>query len=50
MELALVERRLLRAAADCSWDATLAMEEFAEPQCFTTSAFQQAVRGMLATR
>lgn len=41
---------LLRAAADSSWDATLAMEEFAEPQCFTTSAFQQNVRGMLARR
>jgi len=38
---------LLRAAADGSWESTLAMEEFAEPQCFTTSAFQQAVREML---
>ena len=38
---------LLRAAADGSWDSTLAMEEFAEPQCFTTDAFQEAVRGML---
>jgi 2-(1,2-epoxy-1,2-dihydrophenyl)acetyl-CoA isomerase len=41
---------LLRAAADGSWDSTLAMEEFAEPQCFTTGAFQQAVRGMLQAR
>jgi 2-(1,2-epoxy-1,2-dihydrophenyl)acetyl-CoA isomerase len=41
---------LLRAAADSSWDATLAMEEFAGPQCFTTSAFQQNVRAMLARR
>ena len=32
---------LLRAAADGTWDSTLAMEEFAEPQCFTTSAFQR---------
>jgi enoyl-CoA hydratase/carnithine racemase len=39
---------LLRAAADGSWESTLAMEEFAEPQCFTTGAFQEAVRGMLA--
>jgi 2-(1,2-epoxy-1,2-dihydrophenyl)acetyl-CoA isomerase len=41
---------LLRAAADGSWDSTLAMEEFAEPQCFTTGAFQQAVRGLLSAR
>jgi 2-(1,2-epoxy-1,2-dihydrophenyl)acetyl-CoA isomerase len=38
---------LLRAAADGSWDATLAMEEFAEPQCFTTGAFQHAVQRLL---
>ena len=41
---------LLRAAADGSWDSTLAMEEFAEPGCFTTGAFQEAVRGMLTAR
>ena len=41
---------LLRAAADGSWESTLAMEEFAEPQCFTTGAFQQAVRGLLSAR
>jgi len=41
---------LLRAAADGSWDSTLAMEEFAEPQCFTTADFQDAVRGMLSAR
>jgi 2-(1,2-epoxy-1,2-dihydrophenyl)acetyl-CoA isomerase len=41
---------LLRAAADGSWESTLAMEEFAEPQCFTTSAFQQTVRDMLSAR
>ena len=41
---------LLRAAADGSWETTIAMEEFAEPQCFTTGAFQEAVRGMLAAR
>ena len=35
---------LLRAAADSSWESTIAMEEFAEPQCFTTDAFQDAVR------
>jgi 2-(1,2-epoxy-1,2-dihydrophenyl)acetyl-CoA isomerase len=41
---------LLRAVADASWDAALVMEEFAEPQCFTTSAFQDAVRRLLAKR
>lgn len=35
---------LLRAAADASWDGALAMEEFAEPACFTTQAFAGAVR------
>ncbi len=37
---------LLRAAADASWDASVAMEEFAEPNCFTTAPFQSAVRAM----
>ncbi len=41
---------LLRAAADASWETTLAMEEFAEPQCFTTSAFQNAVGALLERR
>lgn len=35
---------LLRAVADASWDGALALEEFAEPSCFTTEAFAQAVR------
>jgi 2-(1,2-epoxy-1,2-dihydrophenyl)acetyl-CoA isomerase len=39
---------LLRAVCDASWDGALAMEEFAEPTCFTTEAFASAVRGMLA--
>jgi 2-(1,2-epoxy-1,2-dihydrophenyl)acetyl-CoA isomerase len=41
---------LLRAAADGSWEGTLAMEEFAEPQCFTTASFKEAVQGMLSAR
>jgi 2-(1,2-epoxy-1,2-dihydrophenyl)acetyl-CoA isomerase len=41
---------LLRAASDASWDHALAMEEFAEPQCFTTDAFQDSVRQMLQSR
>jgi len=39
---------LLRSAADATWENTLAMEEFAEPQCFTTDAFADAVRGLLS--
>jgi len=39
---------LLRAVADASWDGALALEEFAEPSCFTTEAFAGAVRRMLA--
>ncbi len=41
---------LLRAAADGSWEATLTMEEFAEPQCFTTASFQDSVRRLLVDR
>lgn len=39
---------LLRGAADATWDGALALEEFAEPTCFTTGAFAGAVRGLLA--
>ena len=35
---------LLRAAADAPWDHALALEEFAEPTCFTTARFAGAVR------
>ncbi|HEV3287864.1 MAG TPA: enoyl-CoA hydratase-related protein, partial [Streptosporangiaceae bacterium] len=41
---------LLRAAADATWDQAITMEEFAEPQCFTTGAFQQSVQALLASR
>jgi 2-(1,2-epoxy-1,2-dihydrophenyl)acetyl-CoA isomerase len=41
---------LLRAAVDSPWEHALAMEEFAEPQCFTTGAFQESVRQLLAAR
>ena len=37
---------LLRSAADASWEGALAMEEYAEPNCFTTAAFQDAVAAM----
>ncbi len=39
---------LLRATADASWDAALTMEEFAEPNCFTTERFGAAVAAMRA--
>jgi 2-(1,2-epoxy-1,2-dihydrophenyl)acetyl-CoA isomerase len=37
---------LLRACADASWDHALALEEFAEPSCFTTRAFNEAVQSL----
>jgi 2-(1,2-epoxy-1,2-dihydrophenyl)acetyl-CoA isomerase len=37
---------LLRATADANWDTALAMEEFAEPNCFTTERFGAAVAAM----
>lgn len=41
---------LLRAAADAGWNDALTLEEFAEPTCFTTAAFTDSVRAMLAGR
>lgn len=41
---------LLRSAADASWEQTLAMEELAEPQCFTTQAFQDSVTKLRVQR
>lgn len=38
---------LLRQAADMSWDQAIAMEEFAEPQCFTTADHREAVAELL---
>ena len=39
---------LLRGAADMTWDHALAMEEFAEPMCFTTTAHREAVSELLS--
>jgi 2-(1,2-epoxy-1,2-dihydrophenyl)acetyl-CoA isomerase len=39
---------LLRAAADASWETAIAIEEFAEPQCFTTPAHREAVAELLS--
>ncbi|MDQ2635806.1 MAG: enoyl-CoA hydratase/isomerase family protein [Actinomycetota bacterium] len=38
---------LLRAAADADWADALTLEEFAEPNCFTTAAFADSVHSML---
>jgi 2-(1,2-epoxy-1,2-dihydrophenyl)acetyl-CoA isomerase len=38
---------LLRNAADMTWEQAIAMEEFAEPQCFTTEAHREAVAALL---
>jgi len=39
---------LLRNASDMTWEQAIAMEEFAEPMCFTTDAHRQAVAELLA--
>ena len=39
---------LLRNAADASWETAIAMEEFAEPQTFTTPAHRAAVDELLS--
>jgi 2-(1,2-epoxy-1,2-dihydrophenyl)acetyl-CoA isomerase len=41
---------LLRRAADATWEQAIAMEEFAEPMCFTTAGHQAAVRAFLDAR
>jgi 2-(1,2-epoxy-1,2-dihydrophenyl)acetyl-CoA isomerase len=40
-------KALLRQAADMSWDQAIAMEEFAEPMCFTTTGHREAVAELL---
>jgi 2-(1,2-epoxy-1,2-dihydrophenyl)acetyl-CoA isomerase len=42
-----MSKSLLRQSADMTWEQALAMEEFAEPMCFTTSEHQDAVRELL---
>jgi len=39
---------LLRNVSDMSWEQAIALEEFAEPMCFTTQAHRTAVNAMLA--
>ncbi len=38
---------LLRRAADMTWEQAIAMEEFAEPMCFTTMGHRSAVQRFL---
>lgn len=42
-----MSKSLLRGAADASWHQSLAFEEFAEPNCFSTKAFAGSVGAML---
>ena len=42
-----MSKPLLRATADANWNDAITLEEFAEPACFTTSAFADSVRSML---
>jgi 2-(1,2-epoxy-1,2-dihydrophenyl)acetyl-CoA isomerase len=39
---------LLRNAADMTWEQAIAMEEFAEPMCFTTAVHRERVDELLA--
>jgi 2-(1,2-epoxy-1,2-dihydrophenyl)acetyl-CoA isomerase len=41
---------LLRNAADMTWEQAIAMEEFAEPMCFTTQAHRDGVAELIARR
>jgi 2-(1,2-epoxy-1,2-dihydrophenyl)acetyl-CoA isomerase len=42
-------KTLLRQASDMTWDQAIAMEEFAEPMCFTTSGHRDAVADLLSS-
>lgn len=42
-----MSKSLLRQCADMTWEQAVAMEEFAEPMCFTTSAHRDAVGALL---
>ena len=39
-------KTLLRQVSDLSWDQALALEEFAEPTCFTTRRHREAVAAL----
>jgi 2-(1,2-epoxy-1,2-dihydrophenyl)acetyl-CoA isomerase len=43
-----MSKPLLRQCADMTWEQAIALEEFAEPMCFTTQAHTDGVRELLA--
>jgi 2-(1,2-epoxy-1,2-dihydrophenyl)acetyl-CoA isomerase len=43
----MMTKPLLRQCADLSWEQAIAMEEFAEPMCFTTKAHAESVQELL---
>lgn len=43
-------KRLLRTSADLTWEQALVVEEFAEPNVFTTGAFRRSVHELLEER
>jgi 2-(1,2-epoxy-1,2-dihydrophenyl)acetyl-CoA isomerase len=43
-----MSKTLLRQCADLTWEQAIAMEEFAEPMCFTTEAHRDAVAQLLS--
>jgi 2-(1,2-epoxy-1,2-dihydrophenyl)acetyl-CoA isomerase len=45
-----ITKTVLRNAADLTWDQSIAMEEFAEPMCFTAAAHRNAVDAFLSRR
>jgi 2-(1,2-epoxy-1,2-dihydrophenyl)acetyl-CoA isomerase len=45
-----MSKPLLRQCADLTWEQAIAMEEFAEPMCFTTDAHRRAVAELLGSR
>jgi 2-(1,2-epoxy-1,2-dihydrophenyl)acetyl-CoA isomerase len=44
-----MSKPLLRQCADLTWEQAIAMEEFAEPMCFTTEAHKHAVHELLSS-
>lgn len=45
-----MSKPLLRQCADMSWEQAIAMEEFAEPMCFTTQAHRRGVRELVGAQ
>ena len=39
-------KTILRQAADLSWEQAIALEEFAEPMCFTTEGNRDGVAAL----